>query len=83
MADITNYVMCLKIVQGRARVSVCARLEGSRRGKLQAALHCCCLLAMASLVDAVLEGKTCDALRKFLRNNGLHTSGKKAVLIQR
>ena len=35
MVDNTNYVMCLKIVQGRVRVSVCARLEGSRDGKLR------------------------------------------------
>lgn len=35
------------------------------------------------LATYTYEGKTCDALREYLRNNRLPTSGKKAVLIQR
>ena len=30
-----------------------------------------------------VEGKTCDALREWLRSHGLSTSGKKADLISR
>ena len=66
----------------RARARFDLRAAGGQAAlALQAAVWR--LLTMASLVDAILEAKTCDALREFLRNNGLHTSGKKAVLILR
>ena len=70
-------ILYLKIVRGRARFDL--RAAGGQAASCMLGR----LLAMASLVDAILEAKTCDALREFLRNNGLHSSGKKAVLIQR
>ena len=72
MASITNYVMLLNIDHA---CTVHFLLEGKLSSGLSVEIVC---LWMESF-----ERKTCDALREYLRNHKLPTSGKKDVLLAR